>query len=178
MIKTLLTTIFFAFMTAAGTVYNFKVESIDGGKINFADYKGKKILIVNTASQCGNTPQYADLENLYKKYEGKLVIIGFPANNFHAQEPGSNKEIQEFCTKKYAVTFPMAAKISVKGDDIHPLYKWLLAESKAKHFQPEEVTWNFQKYLLDEKGNLVAVFAPKTQPMSAEVIAAIEKHYN
>jgi glutathione peroxidase len=165
-------------MTAAGTVYNFKVESIDGGKINFADYKGKKILIVNTASQCGNTPQYADLENLYKKYEGKLVIIGFPANNFHAQEPGSNKEIQEFCTKKYAVTFPMAAKISVKGDDIHPLYKWLLAESKAKHFQPEEVTWNFQKYLLDEKGKLVAVFAPKTQPMSAEVIAAIEKHYN
>jgi len=165
-------------MTAAGTVYNFKVESIDGGKINFADYKGKKILIVNTASQCGNTPQYADLENLYKKYEGKLVIIGFPANNFHAQEPGSNKEIQEFCTKKYAVTFPMAAKISVKGDDIHPLYKWLLAESKAKHFQPEEVTWNFQKYLLDEKGNLVAVFAPKTQPMSPEVIAAIEKHYN
>jgi glutathione peroxidase len=165
-------------MTAAGTIYNFKVESIDGSKINFADYKGKKILIVNTASQCGNTPQYADLENLYKKYEGKLVIIGFPANNFHAQEPGSNKEIQEFCTKKYAVTFPMAAKISVKGDDIHPLYKWLLAESKAKHFQPEEVTWNFQKYLLDEKGNLVAVFAPKTQPMSDEVIAAIEKHYN
>jgi glutathione peroxidase len=165
-------------MAAGGSIYNFKVESIDGGKINFADYKGKKILIVNTASQCGNTPQYADLEKLYKKYEGKLVIIGFPANNFHAQEPGTNKEIQEFCTKKYAVTFPMAAKISVKGDDMHPLYKWLIAESKAKHLQPEEVTWNFQKYLLDEKGNLVAVFAPKTQPMSEEVITAIEKRYN
>ncbi|HEY0610379.1 MAG TPA: glutathione peroxidase [Chitinophaga sp.] len=165
-------------LSAPGAFYSFKVESIDGGKINFADYKGKKILIVNTASQCGNTPQYADLEKLYKKYEGKLVIIGFPANNFHAQEPGSNKEIQEFCTKKYAVTFPMAAKISVKGDDIHPLYKWLLAESKAKHFQPEEVTWNFQKYLIDEKGNLVAVFSPKTQPLSEEVVAAIEKRYN
>jgi glutathione peroxidase len=178
MIKTLLVSILFTFMAAGGSIYNFKVESIDGGKINFADYKGKKILIVNTASQCGNTPQYADLEKLYKKYEGKLVIIGFPANNFHAQEPGTNKEIQEFCTKKYAVTFPMAAKISVKGDDMHPLYKWLIAESKAKHLQPEEVTWNFQKYLLDEKGNLVAVFAPKTQPMSEEVITAIEKRYN
>lgn len=165
-------------MSAPGAFYNFKVASIDGGKINFADYKGKKILIVNTASQCGNTPQYADLEKLYKKYQGKLVIVGFPANNFHGQEPGSNKEIQEFCSKKYAVTFPMAAKISVKGDDIHPLYKWLLAESKAKHFQPEEVTWNFQKYLINEKGNLVAVFSPKTQPLSEEVIAAIEKHYN
>lgn len=177
MLKSLLVSMMLLF-SAPGAFYSFKVESIDGGKINFADYKGKKILIVNTASQCGNTPQYADLEKLYKKYEGKLVIVGFPANNFHAQEPGSNKEIQEFCTKKYAVTFPMAAKISVKGDDIHPLYKWLLAESKAKHFQPEEVTWNFQKYLIDEKGNLVAVFSPKTQPLSEEVIAAIEKRYN
>lgn len=177
MFKTLLISMLL-FMTTAGSVYNFKVEAIDGGKINFADYKGKKILIVNTASQCGNTPQYADLEKLYKKYNGKLVIIGFPANNFHQQEPGSNKDIQEFCTKKYAVTFPMAAKISVKGEDIHPLYKWLLAESKAKHLQPEEVTWNFQKYLVDEKGNLVAVFSPKTQPLAEEVTAAIEKHYN
>jgi glutathione peroxidase len=177
MLKSLLVSMMLL-LSAPGAFYSFKVESIDGGKINFADYKGKKILIVNTASQCGNTPQYADLEKLYKKYQGKLVIVGFPANNFHAQEPGSNKDIQEFCTKKYAVTFPMAAKISVKGDDIHPLYKWLIAESKAKHFQPEEVTWNFQKYLIDEKGNLVAVFSPKTQPMSEEVIAAIEKHYN
>ena len=161
----------------AGAIYDFKVESVDGGKINFADYKGKKILIVNTASMCGNTPQYAELEKLYKKYDGKLVIIGFPANNFGSQEPGSNKEIQEFCTKKYAVTFPMAAKISVKGSDIHPIYKWLLEESKAKHFEPAEVTWNFQKYLLDEKGNLVAVFSPKTLPSAPEVTAAIEKKY-
>jgi glutathione peroxidase len=160
---------------ASSHLYDFKVDAVDGGKIDFSKYKGKKVLIVNTASMCGNTPQYEGLEKLYKKYQGKLVIIGFPANNFGSQEPGSNKEIQEFCTKKYAVTFPMAAKISVKGTDIHPLYKWLLDESKAKHFEPAEVTWNFQKYLLDEKGNLVAVFSPKTQPESAEVIAAIEK---
>ncbi|MBS0025720.1 glutathione peroxidase [Chitinophaga sp. 22321] len=160
---------------ASSHLYDFKVDAVDGGKIDFSKYKGKKVLIVNTASLCGNTPQYEGLEKLYKKYQGKLVIIGFPANNFGSQEPGSNKEIQEFCTKKYAVSFPMAAKISVKGADIHPLYKWLLEESKAKHFEPAEVTWNFQKYLLDEKGNLVAVFSPKTQPESAEVIAAIEK---
>lgn len=160
---------------ASSHLYDFKVDAVDGGKIDFSKYKGKKVLIVNTASMCGNTPQYEGLEKLYKKYEGKLVIIGFPANNFGSQEPGSNKEIQEFCTKKYAVTFPMAAKISVKGADIHPLYKWLLEQSKEKHMEPTEVTWNFQKYLLDEKGNLVAVFSPKTQPESAEVIAAIEK---
>jgi glutathione peroxidase len=156
-------------------LYDFKVDAVDGGKIDFSKYKGKKVLIVNTASLCGNTPQYKGLEELYKKYHNKLVIVGFPANNFGSQEPGSNKEIQEFCTKQYAVTFPMAAKISVKGADIHPLYKWLIEESKAKHFEPTEVTWNFQKYLLDEKGNLVAVFSPKTQPESPEVIAAIEK---
>ena len=160
---------------ASSHLYDFKVDAVDGGKIDFSKYKGKKVLIVNTASLCGNTPQYEGLEKLYKKYQGKLVIIGFPANNFGSQEPGSNKEIQEFCTKKYAVSFPMAAKISVKGADIHPLYKWLLEESKAKHFEPAEVTWNFQKYLQEEKGNLVAVFSPKTQPESAEVIAAIEK---
>lgn len=156
-------------------LYDFKVDGVDGGKIDFSKYKGKKVLIVNTASLCGNTPQYEGLEKLYKKYHDKLVIVGFPANNFGSQEPGSNKEIKEFCTKKYAVTFPMAAKISVKGADIHPLYKWLLEQSKAKHMEPSEVTWNFQKYLLDEKGDLVAVFSPKTQPESAEVIAAIEK---
>ncbi|CAL1520968.1 glutathione peroxidase [Chitinophaga sp. MM2321] len=160
---------------AASHIYDFKVDAVDGGKIDFSQYKGKKILIVNTASLCGNTPQYEGLEKLYKKYQGKLVIIGFPANNFGSQEPGSNADIKAFCTKQYAVTFPMAAKISVKGADIHPIYKWLLAESKAKHFEPAEVTWNFQKYLLDEKGNLVAVFSPKTQPESPEVIAAIEK---
>jgi glutathione peroxidase len=175
MLKTLLISMLLFMNTS--TIYDFKVDAVDGGKINFADYKGKKILIVNTASMCGNTPQYAELEKLYKKYEKNLVIIGFPANNFGSQEPGSNAEIQEFCTKKYAVTFPMAAKISVKGDDIHPIYKWLLEQSKVKNFAPTEVTWNFQKYLLDEKGDLVAVFKPKTQPLSPEVTAAIEKKY-
>lgn len=175
MLKTLLLSLLIFMKSSA--IYDFKVDAVDGGKINFADYKGKKILIVNTASLCGNTPQYAELEKLYEKYKKNLVIIGFPANNFGSQEPGSNQQIQEFCTKKYAVTFPMAAKISVKGADIHPIYKWLLDQSKEKHFEPAEVQWNFQKYLLDEKGNLVAVFAPKTQPNSAEVIAAIEKKY-
>jgi glutathione peroxidase len=164
---------FFSF--AFGNVYDFKVESLEGGKIDFSKFKGKKILIVNTASMCGNTPQYAALEKLHKKYKNKLVIVGFPANNFGGQEPGSNQEIKTFCTKEYAVTFPMAAKISVKGADIHPLYKWLLEESKRKQFDPEEVTWNFQKYLLDEKGELIAVFKPKTQPDSPEITAAIEK---
>lgn len=173
MFKLMLLSAFFSF--AFGNVYDFKVESLEGGKIDFSKFKGKKILIVNTASMCGNTPQYAALEKLHKKYRNKLVIVGFPANNFGGQEPGSNQEIQTFCTKEYAVTFPMAAKISVKGADIHPLYKWLLEESKKKQFDPEEVTWNFQKYLLDEKGELIAVFKPKTQPDSPEIIAAIEK---
>lgn len=173
MFKLMLLSAFFSF--AFGNVYDFKVESLEGGKIDFSKFKGKKILIVNTASMCGNTPQYAALEKLHKKYKNKLVIVGFPANNFGGQEPGSNQEIKAFCTKEYAVTFPMAAKISVKGADIHPLYKWLLEESKAKQLDPEEVTWNFQKYLLDEKGELVAVFKPRTLPDSPEIIAAIEK---
>ena len=173
MFKLAMLSVLFSFF---GNVYDFKVDALDGGKIDFSKYKGKKILIVNTASMCGNTPQYAALEKIYKKYKGKLVIIGFPANNFGGQEPGSNAEIKAFCTKEYAVTFPMAAKISVKGADIHPLYQWLIAESKAKQLSPEEVTWNFQKYLLNEKGELVVVFKPRTQPDSPEVIEAIEKH--
>ncbi|MRG46370.1 glutathione peroxidase [Chitinophaga sp. SYP-B3965] len=173
MFKLMLLSAFFSL--AFGNIYDFKVDALDGGKIDFSKYKGKKIMVVNTASMCGNTPQYAELEKLAKKYKNKLVIIGFPANNFGGQEPGSNAEIKAFCTKEYAVTFPMAAKISVKGSDIHPLYQYLLAESKKKQFEPEEVQWNFQKYLLDEKGELVAVFKPRTSPTSPEVIAAIEK---
>ncbi|QEH40237.1 glutathione peroxidase [Chitinophaga sp. XS-30] len=173
MIKLMLLSAFFSF--AFGNVYDFKVESLDGGKIDFSGFKGKKILIVNTASMCGNTPQYAELEKLHKKYKNKLVIVGFPANNFGGQEPGSNQEIKAFCTKEYAVTFPMAAKVSVRGADIHPLYKWLQEESRKKQLDPEEVTWNFQKYLLDEKGELIAVFKPRTQPDAPEIIAAIEK---
>lgn len=181
-------TFFFALLLATtltgGSIYDFKVPGLDG-EIDFSKYKGKKILVVNTASQCGNTPQYKDLETLYEKYKDKLVIVGFPANNFGAQEPGSNAEIKEFCTKQYSVSFPMAEKISVKGDDIHPLYKWLVDQSKEmaksvpgetskdlawKRFLQDPVIWNFTKFLLDENGKLIAVFHHKVNPMSEEVL--------
>ncbi len=150
------------------TIYDFKVPSLDGGSIDFSAYKGKKILVVNTASKCGFTPQYAELQELYKKYEGKLVIIGFPANNFAQQEPGSNKDIKEFCQKNYGVTFPMAEKVSVKGDDIHPLFKYL-DEEAGKLGVKDPIKWNFTKFLIDEKGKLVAVFDSKTKPMSDDI---------
>ena len=151
------------------SIYDFKVPSLDGSNvIDFSMYKGKKILIVNTASKCGNTPQYADLQKLYDKYKDKLVIIGFPANNFGQQEPGSNSEIKAFCTKNYGVTFPMAEKVSVKGDDIHPLFKWLVDEAKKKGID-DPIKWNFTKFLLDEKGNLITVINNRVNPMSEEV---------
>lgn len=150
------------------TIYDFKVPSLDGGSIDFSAYKGKKILVVNTASKCGFTPQYKELEELYEKYKGKLVIIGFPANNFKQQEPGSNQEIKEFCTKNYGVTFPMAEKVSVKGDDIHPLFKYLTAEAEKIGVQ-DPIKWNFTKFLIDEKGKLIAVFDSKTTPMSDDI---------
>jgi glutathione peroxidase len=156
------------------SIYDFKVEALDGSTIDFAKYKGKKILIVNTASQCGNTPQYADLEAMYKKYKGKMVIVGFPANDFGQQEPGSNKEIAEFCSKNYSVSFPMAAKITVKGDGMAPIYHWL-TEKKYNKLKDSEVRWNFQKYLLNENGELIAVYDPKIKVTSPDVIAAIEK---
>lgn len=156
------------------SIYDFKVTALDGTTIDFAKFKGKKIMIVNTASQCGNTPQYADLEAMYKKYGGKLVIVGFPANNFGAQEPGTNKEISEFCTKNYGVSFPMAAKISVKGDDMAPIYHWL-TEKKYNGLKDSEVKWNFQKYLINERGQLVEVFEPRNKVTSPEIIAAVEK---
>ena len=151
-----------------GSIYDFKVNSLDGKTIDLADYKGKKIMIVNTASECGYTPQYADLEKLYKQYNGKLVIIGFPANNFGGQEPGSNEEIATFCSKNYGVTFPMAAKISVKGDDIHPLYQYLVKEA-AEQGITDPVKWNFTKFLVDENGKLVKVFSHKVNPMSEDI---------
>lgn len=167
MIRLLLLSLLFTSHTAT-SIYDFKVPSLDGKTINFADYKGKMIMIVNTASKCGNTPQYAELEKLYKLYKNKLVIVGFPANNFNQQEPGTNTEIQEFCQKNYGVTFPMAEKVSVKGDDIHPLFKYLVDEA-AKKGITDPVKWNFTKFLLDEKGNLVTVIHNKTTPMSPEV---------
>jgi glutathione peroxidase len=167
MIRLLL--IAFAFFSAGpANVYKFKVPSIDGDTIDFAKFKGKKILIVNTASKCGYTPQYAELEKLHKAYKNKLVIIGFPANNFGGQEPGSNAEINEFCQKNYGVSFTMAEKVSVKGDDIHPLFKWLT--SKAENgVMDAEIRWNFTKFLLDENGKLLAVYPSKVNPMSEEI---------
>jgi len=156
------------FFAAAVGIYDFKVPSLDGKSIDLSKYKGKKILIVNTASKCGYTPQYKDLETLYETYKGKLVILGFPANNFNQQEPGTNVEISEFCTKNYGVTFPMAEKVSVKGNDIHPLFKYLTDEA-AKMGVEDPIKWNFTKFLIDENGKLLAVFPSKVKPMSEEV---------
>ena len=156
-------------LLTASSIYDFKVEGLEGGSIDFSKFKGKKIMIVNTASKCGNTPQYAELEQLYEKYKDKLVIIGFPANNFGQQEPGSNQEIKEFCTKNYGVTFPMASKVSVKGDDIAPIYKYLTDEAKKLGVE-DPVKWNFTKFLLDENGKLIAVIHNRTKPMSEEVL--------
>ena len=156
------------------SIYDFKVKGLTGGTIDFSKYKGKKILIGNTASECGNTPQYEDLEAMSKKYKDKLVVVGFPANDFGAQEPGSDKEIAAFCTKNYSVTFPMASKISVKGDAKAPIYVWLTSK-KYNGLKDSEVKWNFQKYLINEKGQLVEVFAPGMKPTNPEIVAAIEK---
>jgi glutathione peroxidase len=159
-----------AFGQTAKSFYDFKVQTIDGSDFSFSSLKGKKVMIINTASKCGNTPQYADLEKLYQKYGGdKFIIIGFPANNFGAQEPGTNTEIKEFCTKNYGVTFPMMSKISVKGSDMHELYKWLTSKSE-NGVSDSEVTWNFQKYLIDENGKLVKVVAPRTKPMDPVIL--------
>jgi len=139
-----------------------------GGSIDFAKYKGKKVLIVNTASKCGLTPQYDDLQKLYDTHKDKLVIIGFPANNFNGQEPGTNEEIEEFCKKNYGVTFPMAQKVSVKGDDIHPVFKYLVEEA-AKLGVEDPIKWNFTKFLLDEKGKLIAVIPSKVKPLDEQL---------
>ncbi len=153
---------------ATQSIYDFKVAALDGSTIDFASFKGKKILIVNTASECGFTSQYEGLEELYKKYQDKLVIVGFPANNFGGQEPGSNEEIGAFCKKNYGVSFPMAAKISVKGDDTAPIYKWLCSK-RENGVLDAEVGWNFNKFLLDENGKLLAHFESKVEPMSEEI---------
>lgn len=156
-------------LITAASIYDFKVDGLEGGSIDLSQFKGKKIMIVNTASKCGNTPQYAQLEQLYEKYKDKLVIIGFPANNFGQQEPGTNNEIKEFCTKNYGVTFPMAAKVSVKGDDIAPIFKYLTDEAKKLGFD-DPIKWNFTKFLLDENGKLITVIHNKTNPMSDDVL--------
>jgi len=172
-------------MTIVGTAksqelkcfHDFKVESIDGKEVDLVSYKGKKVLVVNTASKCGLTPQYEQLQALYEKYGGdNFEIIGFPANNFLWQEPGSNEEIQEFCTVNYGVSFPMMAKISVKGKNIHPIYAWLTSKSQ-NGVMDSKVKWNFQKYLIDENGHLVDMVSPKTSPENDTIVEWIKGGY-
>ena len=157
------------------SLYDFKATTIDGAPFDFSSLKGKKVLIVNVASKCGYTPQYAQLEELYTKYSAKnFVIIGFPANNFMSQEPGTNAEIKEFCTSKYNVTFPMMAKISVKGKDMDPLYQWL-TDKAQNGIVDAPVKWNFQKFMINEQGQVVDFAAPGDKPFDDKIIHWIEK---
>jgi glutathione peroxidase len=159
--------------TQVETIYQFKVKDLYGKEFDFTSLKGKKILIVNTASECGLTPQYKDLEAIYEKYKNKnFIIIGFPANNFGSQEPGSNEQIAKFCQLNYGVTFPMMSKISVKGNDKHPVYQFLTQKSK-NGLQDSEVEWNFQKYLINEEGELVKVLSPRVLPTDAAIVGWI-----
>lgn len=156
------------------TLYQFKVQDLEGNVFDFATLKGKKVLVVNTASECGLTPQYEQLQAIYEKYKDKnFVIVGFPANNFGAQEPGTNKEISAFCQKNYGVTFPMMSKISVKGKDMHPVYQFLTQKAK-NGLEDSEVQWNFQKYLINENGELAKVVSPRVLPTDAEITNWIE----
>ena len=155
--------------------YDFAVKTIDGKEFSLSSLKGKNVLVVNAASKCGLTPQYAQLVKLYEKYKDKdFVIIGFPANNFMGQEPGSNEEIAQFCSLNYGVTFPMMAKISVKGKEIAPLYQWL-TEKKLNGKEDASVQWNFQKFMIDENGNWVGFASPKESPFSEKIVTWIEK---
>lgn len=163
-------------MAAQGkTLYDFKVKDIDGKAYNLKGLKGKKVLVVNVASKCGLTPQYAQLEELYKKYKDKnFVIIGFPCNDFKGQEPGTNAEIKEFCTLNYGVTFPVMDKVTVVGDKKTPLYQWL-TEKSQNGVLDAEVQWNFQKFMIDENGHLVGFVPPKESPLSDKIVQWIEK---
>ncbi len=160
---------------AFSSIYDFKVTGLDGKAINLSNYKGKKILIVNTASKCGNTPQYETLEKLYETHKDKLVVIGFPANNFHEQEPGTNADIQEFCKKNYGVSFPMSEKVSVKGDDIAPLFKYLVEEADKMGVK-DPIKWNFTKFLVDENGKLITVIDNRVK--GQELTDAVTKYLN
>ena len=156
--------------TQIETIYQYKVTDLYGKEFDFASLKGKKVLVVNTASECGLTPQYKDLESIYAKYKDKdFVIVGFPANNFGSQEPGSNEEIAKFCQMNYGVTFPMMSKISVKGDEKADIYKFLTQKSK-NGLQDSQVEWNFQKYLISEEGKLIKVLSPRVLPTDAVIV--------
>ncbi len=151
------------FVTAPATVYDFKLKSIEGNAFSLAKYKGKKVLIINTASKCGYTPQYGDIEKLSELYKDKLVVVGFPANNFGGQEPGTNSEIKAYCVSTWNVTFPLSEKVSVKGDDIAPLFKYL-TEAPNPDFTGE-IKWNFEKFLIDENGVLIHRFRSGVKPL-------------
>jgi len=154
-----------------GSVYDFTLDDIDGKPTSLKSFRGKVLLLVNTASMCGNTPQYTDMETIYEKYQDRgFEILAFPANNFGQQEPGTNQEIKSFCFTKYSLTFPLFSKISVKGADKHPLYRYLTEQSPF----PGEVEWNFQKYLVDRSGNVIARYHHRTKPLSDEIVKGIE----
>ena len=161
-------------MSKSKSIYNIKVNKLDGTSLDLKEFKGRKMLFVNVASKCGYTPQYAELQKLYDTYKDQnFVIVGFPANNFGGQEPGTNMEIAAFCKENYGVTFPMMSKISVKGADMHEVYHFLTEKSK-NGLQDSEVSWNFQKYLLNEKGELAMVIEPRTLPTDPKVVEWIE----
>jgi glutathione peroxidase len=156
-----------------GSFYDFSLKSLDGKEtIDFSKYKGKKVVVLNTASECGYTPQYADWQAFHKEYGDKIIILGVPANNFGGQEPGSNKEIATFCQKNYGVTFQMLEKVSVVGSDQHPLYKWL-SKKDLNGWNDKEPTWNFCKYVINEKGEVSHFFASGIKPNSPEFKKAI-----
>lgn len=165
--KILVVFLAFLFTAAPTTVYQFKIKDIDGKNFDLKKYKGKKLLIVNTASKCGYTPQYAELQKLAETYKDKVVVVGFPANNFGGQEPGTAAEIKTFCSGKYNVTFPLMEKVSVKGDDIAPLFKFLTEEPNPDF--TGDIKWNFEKFLIDENGKLIHRFRSKTTPMSDDI---------
>jgi glutathione peroxidase len=152
---------------APSSVYEFKLKNIDGADFSLAQYRGKKVLVVNTASKCGFTPQYADLQKLAELYKDKLVVVGFPANNFGQQEPGTATDIKTFCSARYGVTFPLSEKVSVKGDDICPLFKYL-TEAPNPDFTGE-IKWNFEKFLIDENGNLIHRFRSQVTPLDPKI---------
>jgi len=159
------------FVSAPSTVYDFQLKTIDGADFSLAKYHGKKLLIVNTASKCGYTPQYADLQKLADLYKDKVVVIGFPANNFASQEPGENSDIKTFCQKNYGVTFPLSQKISVKGDDIYPLFKYLTEEPNPDF--TGEIKWNFEKFLIDENGKLIHRYRSAVKPLDPSITNAL-----
>jgi glutathione peroxidase len=159
---------------ARGTVYDFTLTDINGKPVKLSEYAGKKLLIVNTASECGYTPQYKELEELYKKHGDRVTVLGFPANNFGGQEPGTNQQIASFCEKNYGVTFPLFAKISVQGADTAPLYQFL-GDKARNGFTDEKPDWNFCKYLINEQGQVVGFYKSKVKPTSEELVAAIMK---